>query len=85
MVGKETYNKQEVLCVFQVTAQFGLLYVITKYGMLYICDLETAACLGSARISSDVVFSTILNSNTDGLVGVSRGGQVSSNFHVQPC
>ncbi|XP_076453102.1 clathrin heavy chain 2-like [Babylonia areolata] len=60
----------------QVSTEYGLLFVVTKYGYLYMCDMETAMCLCCTRISVDIIFTTSLNTDTQGILGVTRGGQV---------
>nr|KAG5687623.1 hypothetical protein BaRGS_020024 [Batillaria attramentaria] len=60
----------------QVSTEYGLLFVVTKYGYLYLCDMETAMCLCCTRISVDVIFTSTLNTDTQGILGVTRGGQV---------
>lgn len=64
---------------FQVSTEYGLLFVVTKYGYLYMCDMETAMCLCCTRISVDVIFTSTLNTDTQGILGVTRGGQVCAN------
>ncbi|KAK7465911.1 hypothetical protein BaRGS_00037521 [Batillaria attramentaria] len=59
-----------------VSTEYGLLFVVTKYGYLYLCDMETAMCLCCTRISVDVIFTSTLNTDTQGILGVTRGGQV---------
>lgn len=61
-----------------VSPDIGLLFLITKYGYLYLCDLESCACLCSTRISTSIIFSSTLNSTTHGILGVTRGGQIIS-------
>ncbi|XP_064612592.1 clathrin heavy chain 2-like [Liolophura sinensis] len=60
----------------QVSTEYGLFYVVTKYGYMYVCDMETAACLCISRVSHCVVFCLALNSKTQGIIGVNRDGQV---------
>ncbi|KAK7087962.1 clathrin heavy chain 2-like [Littorina saxatilis] len=60
----------------QVSTEYGLLFVVTKYGYLYMCDMETAMCLCCTRISVDVIFASTLNTDTQGILGITRGGQV---------
>lgn len=60
----------------QVSPENGLLFLITKYGFLYLCDLESSVCLCSTRISTSIIFCSTLNSATQGLLGVTRHGQV---------
>ena len=56
----------------------GLLYVITKYSHLYLCDMESATCLYSITLSSHVIFATAVNTWTGGLICVNTAGQVVS-------
>lgn len=60
----------------QVSTEYGLLFVVTKYGYLYLCDMETGMCLCCTRISADVIFTSTLNTDTQGILGVTRAGQV---------
>ncbi|RUS81436.1 hypothetical protein EGW08_010820 [Elysia chlorotica] len=60
----------------EISVDYGLLFVMTKYGYLYICDMETAMCLCCTRVAVDVTFSAVLNTNTQGLLAITRGGQV---------
>lgn len=60
----------------QVSTEYGLLFVVTKYGYLYMCDMETAMCLCCTRIAVDVIFTSTLNTDTQGILGVTRTGQV---------
>lgn len=59
-----------------VSIKYGLLFMITKYGYLYLCDMETAACLCCNKISNYIMFTSTLNTDTQGIMGVNRGGQV---------
>ncbi|GFO29671.1 clathrin heavy chain 1 [Plakobranchus ocellatus] len=60
----------------EISVDYGLLFVVTKYGYLYICDMETAMCLCCTRVAVDVTFAAVLNTNTQGLLAITRGGQV---------
>ncbi len=40
----------------QISERFGLVYVITKLGLLFVYDLETAAAIYRTRISPDPIF-----------------------------
>ncbi|CAI9724356.1 clathrin heavy chain-like [Octopus vulgaris] len=62
----------------QVSEEYGLLYMVTKYGYLYLCDMETAACLCVTRVSIDIVFTSTLNSISQGILGVTRTGRILS-------
>ncbi|GAB1609897.1 clathrin heavy chain-like [Argonauta hians] len=62
----------------QVSEEYGLLYMVTKYGYLYLCDMETAACLCVTRVSIDIVFTSTLNNASQGIIGVTRTGRILS-------
>lgn len=67
------------MCDVQVSTEYGLLFVVTKYGYLYLCDMETGMCLCCTRISADVIFTSTLNTDTQGILGVTRAGQVGAS------
>ena len=58
----------------QISAKYGLVYVITKLGLLFVYDVETATAVYRTRISSDPVF--IAASGGDGFTAINRRGQV---------
>ncbi|XP_059169269.1 clathrin heavy chain-like isoform X1 [Physella acuta] len=60
----------------QISVDYGLLFVVTKYGYLYMCDMETAMCLCCTRVAVDVIFAAALNTNSQGILAITRGGQV---------
>ncbi|XP_066338917.1 clathrin heavy chain 1-like isoform X1 [Miscanthus floridulus] len=59
----------------QVSQKYGLIYVITKLGLLFVYDLETAAAVYRNRISPDPIFLTA-ESSTGGFYAINRRGQV---------
>eukprot|EP00899_Mesostigma_viride_P007084 jgi/Mesvir1/16377/Mv18122-RA.4 len=60
----------------QVSPKYGVLYVITKLGLLFIYDLETATAVYRNRISSDPIFATCDAPSTGGFYAINRRGQV---------
>lgn len=62
----------------QVSARYDIVYLVTKFGFIHLYDLETGTCLFMNRISSETIFTTAPNSDSTGLVGVNRKGQVLS-------
>jgi clathrin heavy chain len=58
-----------------VSAQGSLVYILTKYGFLYLFHLATLKFLHAARVSSSTMVASRLDSEYDGLVGVARNGQ----------
>ncbi|WVZ54972.1 hypothetical protein U9M48_005696 [Paspalum notatum var. saurae] len=60
----------------QVSQKYGLIYVITKLGLLFVYDLETGAAVYRNRISPDPIFLTAESSSTGGFYAINRRGQV---------
>jgi clathrin heavy chain len=60
----------------QISQKFGLIYVITKLGLLFVYDWETAAAVYRNRISPDPIFLTAESSTTSGFYAINRRGQV---------
>lgn len=60
----------------QVSQKYSVIYMVTKYGFIHLYDLETASCIFMNRISSDTIFTTAPDSDSSGIVGVNRKGQV---------
>ncbi|XP_078181604.1 clathrin heavy chain 1 isoform X1 [Carex rostrata] len=60
----------------QISQKYGLIYVITKLGLLFVYDLETATAVYRNRISPDPIFLTAEASNIGGFYAVNRRGQV---------
>ena len=60
----------------QVSQRYSLVYMVTKYGFIHLYDLETGTCIFMNRISSETIFVTSPDSDSTGIVGVNRKGQV---------
>ena len=60
----------------QVSQKYGLIYVITKLGLLFVYDLETASAVYRNRISPDPIFLTSEATSVGGFYAVNRRGQV---------
>ncbi|XP_020680390.1 clathrin heavy chain 1 [Dendrobium catenatum] len=60
----------------QVSSKYNLIYVITKLGLLFVYDLETAAAVYRNRISPDPIFLTSEASSIGGFYAINRRGQV---------
>ncbi|KAF4365735.1 hypothetical protein G4B88_009458 [Cannabis sativa] len=60
----------------QISQKYGLIYVITKLGLLFVYDLETATAVYRNRISPDPIFLTAEASSVGGFYAVNRRGQV---------
>jgi len=60
----------------QISEKYGLIYVVTKLGMLFVYDLETATAVYRNRISPDPIFLTTSSPTTGGFYAINRRGQV---------
>lgn len=61
----------------QIGAKYGLIYIITKLGLLFVYDLETAAAVYRTRVSPDPVFIATASAE-GGFLAINRRGQVLS-------
>jgi len=59
-----------------VSDKYGLVYVATKMGLLFVYDLATGAAVYRNRVSADPVFLAVPCSSTGGIYLVNRRGQV---------
>ena len=59
-----------------VSEKYGVIYVVTKNGLLFVYDLETATALYRNKISNDPVFIACGAPSTGGVYAVNRRGQV---------
>jgi clathrin heavy chain len=62
----------------QVSQKYSIIYLVTKYGFIHLYDLETGTCIFMNRISSETIFITAPDSESAGLIGINRKGQVLS-------
>ncbi|KAI4086845.1 MAG: hypothetical protein LQ344_007246 [Seirophora lacunosa] len=62
----------------QISQKYSVIYLVTKYGFIHLYDLESARCIFMNRISSETIFTTAADSDSAGIVGVNRKGQVLS-------
>lgn len=62
----------------QISKRYDIVYLVTKYGFIHLYDLVTGTCIFMNRISSETIFTTAPDSDSAGLVGVNRKGQVLS-------
>lgn len=60
----------------QFSQKYGLISVITKLGVLFIYDLETATQVYRDRITSDPILLTAESSTTGGFYAINTRGQV---------
>ncbi|MCJ1309193.1 hypothetical protein MMC25_002850 [Agyrium rufum] len=60
----------------QVSQKYSIIYMVTKYGFIHLYDLESGQCIFMNRISSDTIFTTCSDSDSAGIIGINRKGQV---------
>lgn len=60
----------------QISDKYGLVYVITKLGLLFVYDLETATAVYRTRISADPIFLAAPAPEKGGFTAINRRGQV---------
>lgn len=56
----------------QVSQKYSVIYLVTKYGFIHLYDLESGTCIFMNRISSETIFITAPDSQSEGIVGVNR-------------
>ena len=56
----------------QISEKYGLVYVITKLGLLFVYDLQTATAVYRNRISPDPIFLTANSPSSGGFYAVNR-------------
>jgi len=62
----------------QISQKYDVIYMITKFGFVYLFDVETGSTIYSNRISSDTIFVTVPHVSTSGILGINKKGQVLS-------
>lgn len=62
----------------EVSNKYGIVYVITKYGLIHLYDLESGVCIFMNRISQDPIFTATKFDATSGVLVINRKGSVLS-------
>ncbi|KAL7629469.1 Clathrin heavy chain [Parahypoxylon ruwenzoriense] len=60
----------------QISQKYGIIYMVTKYGFIHLYDLETGSTIFMNRISSETIFTTCADTESTGILGINRKGQV---------
>ncbi|KAF5454750.1 hypothetical protein F2P56_024394 [Juglans regia] len=86
MVGKPSFTKKQANLFFppdfafpvavQISHKYSFIYMITKFGLLFVYDLVTATVVYRNRISPDPIFFTAEASSVGGFYAINRRGQV---------
>ena len=79
IIAGENYQTEDIPTHILCDNKIGLIYLLSKYGSFYICDLETGVPLYYELvdcIDGCALFSIAFDPATDSLIAVSRSGQV---------
>lgn len=62
--------------LMQVAPKYGVVFVITKLGYLFMYETSKAALIYRQRITDQLIFVAVRNMSTDGMICVNKVGQV---------
>jgi clathrin heavy chain len=65
----------------QVSEKFGLVYVVSKLGFVFVYDLESATAVYRNRISTDPVFLACTSDATGGIFCINRCARAGDSSH----
>lgn len=60
----------------QASNEFGIIYILTKYGFIHLYDIESGTNLFVNRITADAVFTAAPYNNGQGIITINKQGQV---------
>ena len=60
----------------QVAPKYGIIFVISKNGYLFMYEAQTASLVYRQRITDQFIFVTVRNMTTDGMICINKIGQV---------
>jgi clathrin heavy chain len=58
--------------------KYGILFIITKMGFLYMHEVSTAALLFRQKLTDQLCFVSTRNASTDGMIVINKVGQIFS-------
>ena len=64
--------------LMQDSAKYGVVFIMTKFGFLYMYELSTASLLGKSRVTDQLCFVAAKNQQTDGMIVINKAGQIFS-------
>ena len=62
--------------LMQAVEKYGVVFVITKFGYLYMYEISNAVLLYRQRITDSLIFVAAKNTTTDGMMCINKAGQV---------
>lgn len=66
----------DIPIAMQYSDTFSCVYMITKFGYLFVFDVETGKQIYTNRISAEPIFVTVPDTTSGGVIGVNKRGQV---------
>jgi len=64
--------------LMQDCPRFGVLFIITKMGYLFMYEVSTAALLSRQKVTDQLCFVSTRNAATDGMIVINRAGHIFS-------
>ena len=64
--------------LMQVVPKYGCIFMITKFGYLFIYEASRGALIYRQRITDQLIFAAVRNMTTDGMICINKAGQVLS-------
>jgi len=64
--------------LMQAVEKYGVVFIITKMGYLYVYEISQAVLLYRQRITDSLIFVATKNPTTDGMICINKAGQVLS-------
>jgi len=64
--------------LMQSCSKYGVIFIITKFGFVYLYEISTASVLGRQKLTDQICVVSAKNPNTDGMVVINKAGQIFS-------
>jgi clathrin heavy chain len=62
--------------LMQAAPKFGIIFIITKFGYLFMYEAQRASLVYRQRITDQLIFVSVRNMTTDGMICINKVGQV---------
>ena len=62
--------------LMQAAPKYGIIFVITKFGYLFMYEAQRASLVYRQRITDQLIFVSVRNMTTDGMICINKVGQV---------
>jgi clathrin heavy chain len=62
----------------QASTKYGIVFMITKMGYLFMFETYKGSLIYRQRITDQLIFTCVRNVSTDGIICISKAGQVLS-------